>query len=870
MTTEKSNYETPANLKISILLFLTLIFLLISQTQSTLAKSNSGFTAYVQNSQINVCAGLTETYNISIINTGGEISQYSVYSENQEVSIYPDFVILSPGEKANVLVFVTPKISAYGNSQIKIYISNNKETQAISQTLNVANCFSTSLDVSRSEPEKGNLVVCGEKANFNINIKNTGMFRQNISILMNENEFVENNINSVALLPGESTDSTISVNITCNETRDLEITAVNSQNPQFFSQKKLRIVSVMENEAYRVSVAPSRIETNYGLQIKHLSVKNKGIRTANYTLKIDAPDWTFFNETLVELKPNQTKTITLFTNASSYVKKGEYLLLFKIEKDGTPNDSSDDASYPEKIIVAVTPTVSQQIKEVYGNYVIPYLFFIILGVLIIILLILIAFVLKLLKRKKTEKLRKGMLDSGFDEKAELIGSSFVKKWKRIGAGKNTVFLVGDEEIVPVTKVELLSKTDLYDVELKAERISSAKFPPASKVYEYFRFDKKNLNDSDIECISVKFRVALSWLRENRISEKNMCLARCRKKWEYFNAEFKGRDENFAYYISEINGFSSFAIVEKTRDVGGLLQNGVEIKKTAEIREIIELRKAVKAKKYEKEEKELHAFSHASKRRKEKIIIVAIFILAILLFSLLSIYSKYYNTANFNNTTNTNTANTSKAGNENNQTISQTVNNQTSDQEILNETAEAVYENQIQNQTQNFENIENFEEIDALSIDALSRQDEIDSMLEYIEKNNITDSFNYQIISKNQKLTINLNYIFKDPDNDFLKFNFTQSENLNITITDYSALIIIPKKDWYGIEKIELFADDGKTATSSGIINVIVLNREPIKELTLMEKISYYKYFILAGLLVLVPFVILAVAMVSRKRRRKSK
>ncbi|HLD88773.1 MAG TPA: PGF-pre-PGF domain-containing protein [Candidatus Nanoarchaeia archaeon] len=824
--TAGSNFKNREQ-KIFILLLLNLFLL-----SFILPQASAQFTAYSQNSQINLCAGSIFQHNITITNTGTKISSYTIYSESSELAIYPDFMILAPGESAQTVFFASR--NSPGNSEVSIYVSDNSGTQEISLAINAFDCFGIQIE---AYPEKN--LLCGEDYYLNFNVKNTGIFSQNISLSVNEFTITDSSPNYADKLlnPQESRNETLRINTSCegrNET-NVEINAFNLQKPEFSTVKKISIPLGTEEEAYRIKSVTSGINTNYNLQMKKIILRNSGFKPANYSLSLEAPNWVYINMTNVELNAGQTKNIALFTNADFSVIEGDYALNLNIRQS--------EIQYGEKIILSINPTFTQRIKIISIRYIVPYLLFIVLGILVVVFFIILAVILRIAGKKKKEKLRKQMLEGGFEEKAEFTGSKFTKFWKRIGAYRRTVFLIGDEEEIPVAKIEILTSNDVKNAELKLEKIGST-YTPDSKAYKHFRIDKRNLNDSDISSIIINFRVALSWLKENGIREKNICLARYRKRWEYFDAEFKGRDDEYVYYASEINGFSYFAIIEKTPEINELLSYEKDDSEEHEEQENMKQEKKEKSEKSEKSVQEKN-------KRKENIVLSWIVILLVILSVLVFVYSKYY----FNNQT----------ADGRNQTALEGANKTISGAQEPAEPETGETENIDEDIDENIENESIY--VDDSEFNLLNNQEEIDSVLAFIEGNNITDSFNYQIISKNQKLTMNLNYIFEDPDNDILDFSFSPSENLNITITDYDVLVIIPKKDWYGVEKIEIFADDGGTVISSGEINIIVLNKD-ISKKKMKDYIGQYKAFILIGIAIIIVLVISAIIISARGGRKK--
>ncbi len=78
------------------------------------------------------------------------------------------------------------------------------------------------------------------------------------------------------------------------------------------------------------------------------------------------------------------------------------------------------------------------------------------------------------------------------------------------------------------------------------------------------------------------------------------------------------------------------------------------------------------------------------------------------------------------------------------------------------------------------------------------------------------------------ISINLLFLFKDPNNDKMTFRVSGQEHLNVTIYQSNGtVVLIPEKDWNGIEALTFYANDSKFEISEEInVTVKYVNDPP--------------------------------------------
>ena len=134
---------------------------------------------------------------------------------------------------------------------------------------------------------------------------------------------------------------------------------------------------------------------------------------------------------------------------------------------------------------------------------------------------------------------------------------------------------------------------------------------------------------------------------------------------------------------------------------------------------------------------------------------------------------------------------------------------------------------------------------------------------------------YIIWNVNSNYEIDLNEYFQDPDGDRLYFSSSLLDNIQVDINEEGIATLIPRKNWYGHEKIIFTADDNKGGIiKSDEITLVVTQQE---EMSLARRtlkkakdflLSYYPYMI-AGVVILAA-AIFALAYTEQRSKSGSK
>ncbi|MBI2145670.1 S8 family serine peptidase [Candidatus Woesearchaeota archaeon] len=114
-----------------------------------------------------------------------------------------------------------------------------------------------------------------------------------------------------------------------------------------------------------------------------------------------------------------------------------------------------------------------------------------------------------------------------------------------------------------TRVAFTAAAKLSSVNVEVSLLNESRISqrPSSQLvlYQYLNLSTR-LSPGDVSYAAVEFRVARDWLLDNGFAETDISLLRYSVgSWEQFRAVQIGSDSNYHYYLSQLPGFSVFAI-----------------------------------------------------------------------------------------------------------------------------------------------------------------------------------------------------------------------------------------------------------------------------------------------------------------------
>ena len=150
-------------------------------------------------------------------------------------------------------------------------------------------------------------------------------------------------------------------------------------------------------------------------------------------------------------------------------------------------------------------------------------------------------------------------------------TTYTKTWGELSAGETATLAIDQSTYdgVPFTGLEFKTLNDLEDPQIKVRALTSA---PSSTgaitytAYKYIQLVETNMGDEDLESTKVSFSVPKSWLSDNGVSKDNIALFRYQDDiWTEQDTQLTSEDSEKAYYVSNTEGFSYFAIGQRAEE-----------------------------------------------------------------------------------------------------------------------------------------------------------------------------------------------------------------------------------------------------------------------------------------------------------------
>ncbi len=129
-----------------------------------------------------------------------------------------------------------------------------------------------------------------------------------------------------------------------------------------------------------------------------------------------------------------------------------------------------------------------------------------------------------------------------------------------------------ESMIPISEIVFKPKEILQNVKLTVKALSTkpVSLPEAPKaVYKYMEISTTNLNDSKISSARIEFKVENLWMTAENVKAENVRLVRYKDGWQNLTTTIVAKDATYTTFVSQVPGFSYFAITglpEKVTEV----------------------------------------------------------------------------------------------------------------------------------------------------------------------------------------------------------------------------------------------------------------------------------------------------------------
>lgn len=302
------------------LLFTLTLLLIISSSVS--AASVEDFSAYASESVLSGCQCKTFSTIVTITNTGTVASDYLIYVEGSAApytELKPNIVVLAPGKTEKVYVYITPPCAFSGKLELVTKIAASTLEKEIYQLLDVASCRNIEL---KAEKISASSCPCSDLT-YNINVRNIGSFVD--TYWLNATDFANPAFseNPVTLAPGENKTVQLTVAGPCDfvGVRQFSVVATAARS---YQSDSVSLTAYSEN-CFAYSLELNQLKDKARLcsgetSSHQITIRNNGTLSNLFTLDVVNMN----NDDKAVLSPALSPS-SLFVNAQS--SKNSYLIL---------------------------------------------------------------------------------------------------------------------------------------------------------------------------------------------------------------------------------------------------------------------------------------------------------------------------------------------------------------------------------------------------------------------------------------------------------------------------------------------------------------------------------------------------------------
>lgn len=136
-----------------------------------------------------------------------------------------------------------------------------------------------------------------------------------------------------------------------------------------------------------------------------------------------------------------------------------------------------------------------------------------------------------------------------------------KTWNKMMPETTETMKITNPEI-GFTEIDVQVKNQVNNVEITVKKLTGKPAEVVNvtgKVYQYISINHKNMEETNIEKATIKFKVNKSWIKDNNIDKTTVVLNRYTTQWNKLPTTLVNESSNFIYYQAIAPGFSQFAI-----------------------------------------------------------------------------------------------------------------------------------------------------------------------------------------------------------------------------------------------------------------------------------------------------------------------
>jgi MFS family permease len=317
--------------------------------------------------------------------------------DKEYASLSVKSAVLKSGKSAVLPLTIIPPADSEDNTTLILDIITEKEAlkRSVIIKTNIKNCYLFDLTIDNDNDE-----ICGcDKETYSIVLQNNGRNTDTFTLTLDTPEWVNLTLenDTFELYDGGKKEIQLEISPSCEEKGSftIDVTAV-SEKSKVVLKDELEFNVLSQNECYNTIISADNVNIDYFGKNIPVTIKNKGIKNADYSLSVEGVEWYTLSQTEFSLKPNGEKTLNLALYPYEDVVEGDYGIDIKAKA----NEKEVTKSISVKL--KKQDAVSKNIKF-YLNY---FKYFIGLGVILLIIILGLKILIKKNVKKRIKKIKK--------------------------------------------------------------------------------------------------------------------------------------------------------------------------------------------------------------------------------------------------------------------------------------------------------------------------------------------------------------------------------------------------------------------------------------------------------------------------------
>lgn len=129
-----------------------------------------------------------------------------------------------------------------------------------------------------------------------------------------------------------------------------------------------------------------------------------------------------------------------------------------------------------------------------------------------------------------------------------------------------IIIPSDVAAQGITMLTITTSVNVNNVEISLKKIDSAEVSAGGNIYNYFNITAKNLNQSSISSVSIRFSIPKTWIIDNNINKDTIKMRRYTNEWNDLTTSQTNENSDTLYFNAQSPGFSLFAITAEKNAV----------------------------------------------------------------------------------------------------------------------------------------------------------------------------------------------------------------------------------------------------------------------------------------------------------------